>query len=199
MRTTRKSPPSPPTAALPDLTAPPSGMTFVQTVTVKGFGQLKIRPIQLDDEEEMISFHRRISKESIYMRYFEFLELDARTAHERLARICKNTGESYAIVMETAATPREPEAILAVGRLTTTDKPYEATFDTLIAVEKDAERLAKVLLGRLVQLAKAFGFQTLVGELLVSDHDTLNLCRELGFSLHTLPEDGLVRTTLDLK
>jgi acetyltransferase len=198
MITTKMSSPTPPITILPDLASQPTGMNFGQDVAVKGFGKLKIRPIQLDDEEEMIRFHQRLSKESIYMRYFEFLGLDERTSHDRLVRICKNTGESYAIVMEAAAKPERPASILAVGRITTTNKPYVATFDTLIVTEKNELHLAKVLLKQLVILARAFGFQTLTTELLVADHDTLNLCRGLGFTAHSLLEDGLVRVTLEL-
>jgi acetyltransferase len=199
MNTTTKPLPVPQNKGLPDLRERPNSIHFRETVPVKGFGKLKIRPIQLDDEEEMIRFHQGLSEESIYMRYFEFLGLDQRTSHDRLVRICKNTGESYAIVMEASATPHRLDSILAVGRITTTDKPYVATFDTLIVTEKKTPQLAKVLLKRLVILARSFGFQTLTGELLVADHDTLNLCRALGFTLQTLPEDGLVRTTLELK
>jgi hypothetical protein len=58
--------------------------------------------------------------------------------------------------------------------------------------EEKAPQLGKVLLKRLIKLAHAFGFQVLTGELLVADHDALNLRRALEFSLQTLPEDGLV-------
>jgi len=173
-------------------------MNLDQIVAVKGHGELNLRPIRLDDEQEMIRFHQRISEESIYLRYFEYLGLDRRTTHERLVRICANTPESYAIVVERPATPHHPAAILAVGRLTKTSEPYVASFDTLMTEEETAPQLGKVLLKRLIKLAHAFGFQVLTGELLVADHDTLNLCRALGFFLHTLPQDGLVRVTLDL-
>ena len=73
-----------------------------------------------------------------------------------------------------------------------------ATFDTLMTDAEKALQLGKVLLSRLIKLAHAFGFQVLTGDLLVADHDTLNLCRALGFSLQTLPEGGLVRVSLNL-
>ncbi len=167
-------------------------------VAVKGLGKLILRPIRLDDEQEMVDFHRRISDESIYMRYFEYLGLDRRTAHERLVGICTNTPESYAIVVERPASVHRPAAILAVGRLTKTSQPYVATFDTLLTDEAQVTKLAKVLLARLIKIAHAFGFQGLTGELLVADHDALDVCRAAGFSAHTLLEDGLVRVSLDL-
>ena len=72
------------------------------------------------------------------------------------------------------------------------------TFDTLMVNEKKTGELAKPLLRRLVTLAKDFGFQTLIGDFMVADHDALNVCRSLGFALHTVPEDGLVKVTLEL-
>ena len=196
--TTITSPSAPPATRLPDFGGHPKHFVLDQIVTVKGHGKLEIRPIRLDDEQEMIRFHERISEESIYMRYFEYLGLDRRTSHERLVRICANTSDSFAVVVERPSASHHPAAILAVGRLTKTLEPYVTTFDTLMTDGENATPLGKVLLNRLIKLAHAFGFQVLTGELLVADHDNLNLCRALGFSLQTLPQDGLVRVTLDL-
>ena len=106
----------------------------------------------------MIRFHERLSEDSVYMRYFEYLGLEERISHERLVRICTNTAESYAIVIELTATPLYPAAILAVGRLTQSLQPNEATFDTLIIEEKKQSLLANVVLTHLVELARDFGF-----------------------------------------
>jgi len=199
MKTTTLISPSASLASrFPDFGGRPKRINLDEMAAVKGHGKVNIRPIRLDDEQEMIRFHEGISEESIYMRYFEYLGLDRRTSHERLVRICTNTPESYAVVVERPAAPHRPVAIVAVGRLTKTSEPYVATFDTVMTDEKKAPQLGKLLLRRLIKLAHAFGFQVLTGELLVADHDALNLCRALGFSLQTLPEDGLVRVTLDL-
>jgi acetyltransferase len=196
--TTLTSPSASPATRFPDFGGRPKRIDLDEMTAVKGHGKLNIRPIRLDNEQEMIRFHEHISEESIYLRYFEYLGLDRRTTHERLVRICTNTPESYAIVVERPAASHRPAAIVAVGRLSKTSEPYAATFDTLMIDEEKAQQLGKVLLRRLIKLAHAFGFQVLTGELLVADHDTLNLCRALGFSLQTLPKDGLVRATLDL-
>ena len=198
MKNTTSTLPAPPATRSPDFGGRPRRINLDQIVAVKGYGKLNIRPIRLDDEQEMIRFHEHISEESIYMRYFEYLGLDRRTAHERLVRICTNTPESYAIVVEQPATPHRPAAILAVGRLTKTSESDAATFDILITDDAKSPKLGKVLLQRLVKLAHAFGFRTLTGELLVVDHDTLNLCRALGFALHTFLQDGVVQAVLDL-
>ena len=192
------TPSAPQTSPAPDFCGRPRRINLEQMVAVKGLGKLILRPIRPEDEQEMVQFHQNISDESIYMRYFEYLGLDRRTAHERLVRICMNAPESYAIVVERPAALHRPAAILAVGRLTKTAEPSAATFDTLLTDEAQVTKLAKMLLARLIKIAHAFGFQTLTGELLVADHDALNLCRALGFSLQSLLHDGMVRATLDL-
>jgi hypothetical protein len=182
----------------PDFRNRPRRINLEQLVAIKSFGKLIMRPIREEDEEEMVRFHQRTPEESIYMRYFEYLGLDRRTSHERLLRICKNSAESYALVVERPAFRSRIAAILAVGRLTKTSEPLVATFDTLIAEETETSRLAKVLITRLIKLARAFGFEVLTSELLVADYDTLTLCRTLGFTLQSLPEGGMVRVTLSL-
>lgn len=182
----------------PNFDGRPRRIRLDPIVAVRGYGKLKIRPIQMVDEPGMVRFHEHVSDENIYMRYFEYLGLDRRTTHERLLQICTNTPDSYAVVVEKPASFQHSMEILAVGRLSKTEKPYVTTFDILMTDDAHNSKLGKVLLNRLIKLARAFGFLILSGELLVADHDGLNLCRALGFSLQTLPGDGLVRVTYNL-
>ena len=189
---------SPPKKHDPDFGGRPRRINLEQTVAIRGHGKLKVRPIRLDDEQEMIRFHAQLSEESIYLRYFEYLGLDRRTSHERLVQVCINRPESYALVAELLPEGDRPAEIMAVGRLTKTLYPHAAGFETLIADEAHARTIRSILLGRLVTFAHAFGFHILIGDLLAADHDTLNLCRKMGFSLQTLPENSLVRVMIDL-
>jgi hypothetical protein len=51
---------------------------------------------------------------------------------------------------------------------------------------------------RLIDVARAYEFDRLTGELLVADHGMLKLCRKAGFEPHTVPEDGIVEVKLPL-
>jgi len=197
MKMLAKAPASPRTR-FPDFGKRPLRFNLNCIEIIKGMGKLKIRPIRPDDEPEMVRFHEKLSEESVYLRYFEYLGLDNRTTHERLVHVCANTPESFALVAERLPEDRQPAEIVAVGRLSKTMDPYAASFDTLIADDPHARTIHSFLLSRLVKVAHAFGFQILLGELLIADHDTLNLCRKLGFSRRTLPEDGLVQVAIDL-
>jgi hypothetical protein len=131
------------------------------------------------------------------MRYFEYLGLDQRTSHERLVRICTNTPDSFAMVVEKPGRAKGRGTIMGVARLTKMSEPYVASFDTLI-VDEAYPKLSTILLKHLISLARAFGFHSLEGELLVADHDATTLCRELEFSVRIMPEDHLVHVSLKL-
>jgi acetyltransferase len=190
--------PQKPATKLPDFGGRPGRIHLEHIFAVRGYGKLKIRPIRLDDEEAMDRFHTGLSEESIYLRYFEYLGLDLRTDRKRLDRVCANSPESYAVVIEQPARPHRAAAILAVGRLTKARKPYTCTFDTLITDGEGQGKLRKVLLRHLIKLARAFGFKTVAGDLLVADREAVNLCRDLGFDVETLPQDGVVKARLNL-
>lgn len=160
-------------------------------------GNLVLRPITSEDEPAMRRFHEALSEETIYDRYFEHFSLEGRIDHARLARVCTNTATSFALVTERQATATRPAEILAVGRLTT-EEPYVASFALLVRDDARPHTLDGAILRRLITLARAFGFQLLTDDNLVSSHDLLNLCRKLGFSLHTIPDESLVRVTLRL-
>jgi acetyltransferase len=109
-----------------------------------------------------------------------------------------NSADSIAHVIERQPGPGQAPEILAVGRLTTTDDPYVAAFALLVRDDMQGHGLDLIMLRRLIVLTRAFGFKLLVDDNLVSNHDLLNLCKKLGFTLHTIPEEGIVRVCLTL-
>ncbi len=157
-----------------------------------------LRPIRPEDEPAMRRFHALLSEETIYERYFEHFTLEGRIDHQRLSRICANSPDSFALVVERQEGPGRPDEILGVGRLTTTNEPYVAAFAILVRDDARGHGLEVAMLERISDLARAVGFKLLVDDELVSNHDLLNLCRKLGFTLHTIPDEGIVRASLTL-
>jgi acetyltransferase len=152
----------------------------------------------LDDESKMVEFHRGITPKSIVFRYFGYLGLDRRTAHDRLVRVCTNTAEVYSVVIEQPAHARTSVKILAVGRLSKTPEPSVAMFDILIGDETNIPKLAQILLNRLIHLGRAFHFQILAGKFLGLDEYAINLCLRLDFTVQNLTEEGTVQVLLKL-
>jgi acetyltransferase len=169
-----------------------------QTLRVREFGRLLLRPMTPEDEPLMVRFHQALSEETIYQRYFEHICLESRTRHERLAGICANDDNSFALVAAMPAGPETSAAILAVGRLSRTDDPSRADFALLVNDKAQGRGIGSALMKRLMLLARACGFRQLTGEVLVANHEMLYVCRQFGFSLRTLADDGLVEVCLDL-
>jgi acetyltransferase len=169
-----------------------------QTLRVREFGRLLLRPMTPEDEPLMVRFHQALSEETIYQRYFEHFCLESRTRHERLAGICANDDNSFALVAAVPAGPKTPAMILAVGRLSRTDDPSKADFALLVNDKAQGRGIGSALMKRLMLLARACGFRQLTGEVLVANHEMLYVCRQFSFSLRTLADDGLVEVCLDL-
>ena len=73
---------------LPQTAIRPYPVQYISRGEMKDGEPMVIRPIRPEDEPLMVRFHESLSEESVYMRYFHMMNLDQRTAHERLTRIC---------------------------------------------------------------------------------------------------------------
>jgi acetyltransferase len=188
----------------PKLTSPPSFSTEPinfnpeETVFLKEYGRIKLRPIVPEDVERMIRFHATLSEESVYFRYFEPISLETRALRDRLARVCANTADTFAMVAERVAASHHPSEIMGVGRLNTTEIPEVAAFATLISDEARRTKVPTSVLERLITIAGAYGFKELRGEMMEADIDALKLCRSLGFEL-SMPEKGIVKVSCACK
>src|ERR1019366_2981902 len=73
---------------IPRLAIRPYPSQYVTSWTSQEGQSLVLRPIRPEDEPLLVKFHEELSEQSVYFRYFEGINLSARTAHERLTRIC---------------------------------------------------------------------------------------------------------------
>jgi len=155
---------------------------------------LSIRPIRPDDEPKMVRFHHSLSDRSVYLRYFHFLNLDARTAHDRLAQVCHvDYARERVLVAESAG-----GEIVAVGRLTREETVDDAEFALLVSDAWQERGIGSELLRRLVQLARDVGIRSVVGDILAENQGMQEVCRALGFDLKYSLEDRVIKAALTL-
>src|SRR5687768_11763602 len=108
-----------PTVAEADLPKPairPYPIQYVATTKLKDGTPTTIRPIRPEDEPLMVKFHQTLSDRSVRLRYFHPIKLSARTAHERLIRVCFNDYDREIALVAERQNAAERE-ILAVVRL----------------------------------------------------------------------------------
>jgi acetyltransferase len=159
-----------------------------------------VRPIRPEDEPLMVRFHESLSEESIYMRYFHMMNLDRRTAHDRLTRICFiDYDQEMALVAERENPESGEPEILGVARLS---KPggvrSEAEFSVLISDAFQRQGLGSLLLQHLLEVGRKEGLRRITADILFENRPMQHLSRKLGFELRRDEEEMVMKADLYL-
>jgi len=114
-----------------------------------------IRPIDGNDEMMMARFHRTLSPDSVYARYFNTAKLSERIAHARLDRICHpdSSGETV-LVVETPTMDGDGRQIVAVGRLSILPAINVGELAIIVSDLYQHQGIGSELLRRLVEAAR---------------------------------------------
>ncbi len=172
---------------------------YVSPWNLKNGEGVTIRPIRPEDEPAMVRFHETLSERSVYLRYFHVVNLEQRTAHERLTRICFI---DYDREMALVAERRNPETgeveILGVGRLVKTHGTNDGEVAVLVSDRWQGQGLGKELLSRLLLVGADEKLSRLVADILPDNRDVMRVCEKLGFTLTHVPEDEVVHAEFKL-
>lgn len=183
---------------IPKLAIRPYPLQYVQPWLLKSGKEVVIRPIRPEDEPSMVQFHRTLSEESVYFRYFHMVGLKQRIAHDRLTRICFT---DYDREMALVADYENPETgnheILAASRLSRQHGTNEAEFSMLVSDRVQCQGLGTELLRRLVQIGRDEHLDLITAEILSENRPMQRVCEKLGFQMSQI-EDGIVKAELRL-
>ncbi|GAB4267842.1 MAG: bifunctional acetate--CoA ligase family protein/GNAT family N-acetyltransferase [Deferrisomatales bacterium] len=169
---------------------------YARTFATADGQELRFRPIRPEDEPLMVAFHKRLSNQSVYNRYFSYMHVDKRTSHDRLSRVCFADYDRNMIVV---AESRQPEpAIVGVGRLIRLRGSNDAEFAVLVEDALQGRGLGKGLLQHLIQVARGESVTRLVGYVLPENTPMIRLCEKLGFRAASVPGEDLVRVELSV-
>ena len=145
----------------------------------------------------MVAFHRTLSEESIYFRYFHMMRLSARIAHERLIRICfTDYDREMALVVDWRDPISGEHTPLAVGRLSRLHCRDEAEFALLVSDRYQRQGVGTPLLRLLLEIGRDEGLERISAEILHENQAMQRICMALGFTLRETPE--VVRAWIDL-
>ena len=161
------------------------------TAALKDGTPITIRPIRAEDEPLMVTFHRMLSPGSVYSRYFEFLQLEQRTAHERLARLCFiDYGREMALVAEHRSRATGEREIIGVGRLIKLSAPGSAEFAVVVGDPWQRRGLGTLLLDLLVKVGRDEGLAGISGAILPDNVAMRRVARKAGFQLRHPPGEN---------
>jgi acetyltransferase len=175
--------------ALPRPAIRPYPSQYAAPWTLKNKKTVLIRPIRPEDEPLLVKFHRTLSEETVYHRYFNMLQLSERIAHERLLRICFNDYDrEIALVAEFKADSQAEMEILGVGRLSKLRGSNDAEFALVISDAWHRLGLGAEMLKRLIEVGKKEKIRQVIGHILAENHAMQHVCRKTGFKLK--PDDA---------
>jgi len=184
---------------IPKTAIRPYPTRYVAQWTMKNGASVTIRPIRPEDEPAMVKFHETLSERSVYLRYFHLMNLEQRTTHERLTRICFI---DYDREMALVAERRNPETgetdILGVGRMTKIHGTNEAEVAVLVSDKWHGHGLGKELLSRLQVVGADEKLDKLCADILPDNRDIMRICEKLGFTLKHSLEDEVVHAEYKL-
>jgi acetyltransferase len=184
---------------LPKLAIRPYPTQYISRWTLKDGTPITIRPIRPEDEPLMVKFHGTLSERSVYFRYFRFMKLDHRVAHDRLTRICFN---DYDREMALVADRKDPQTgehdILAVGRLIKLPGKNEAEFAIIISDSFHRHGLGSELLRRLLQIGRDEKLDRIVADILPDNVGMRRVAEQLGFRLRSRFGGSAIQAEIDL-
>jgi acetyltransferase len=184
---------------LPKLAIRPYPMQYVQPWTMKNGMELAIRPIRPEDEPLMVKYHEKLSAHTVYLRYFQNLELGRRVEHERLTRICFiDYDREMALVAERTDPKTGEREIVAVGRLSKLHDANEAEYAIMVSDEFQASGLGTELLRRLLQVAREEKLDKVSAYMLLENVAMRRVSEKLGFKMHYDEQQQLVKGEIDL-
>jgi acetyltransferase len=170
-------------ADLPPLAIRPYPRQYVEAWTAADGHQLLIRPIRPEDEPLMARFHAELTEETIYARYFEYFGLSARTAHERLTRVCFNDYDREIALVAEETNPAGERHIVAVGRLSKAHALATAEFAILVADRWQRHGLGAELLRRLVRIGHDEGLERIWADMLAGNLGMRRTAESAGFTI----------------
>ena len=176
----------------------PYPIQYLKSIHSKTNQLITIRPISPEDEPLLIKFHKELSEQSVYQRYFKALNLNQRIAHDRLLRLCFiDYAREMALVAHYCNAQKE-DFILGVARLSRSAKPFEREFSVVVSDAWQNQGVGFELLQQLIMIGKQEGLETIVGHILPENIKMQNLVRKLGFELAYSQENNFLKACLFL-
>ena len=173
---------------------------YVSRWKMKNGEEILFRPIRPDDEPLIVNFHKTLSEQSVYLRYFHMENLSARVAHERLIRKCFiDYRQEMALVAERTTPDNGLREILAVARLSKIPGVREAEVAVLVSDRYQRHRLGSELMRRLIQVARDQGVHKIVANILAENPAMRALANRFGFRMRASDDPTMVTAVLDLR
>ena len=166
--------------------------------------EVLIRPIRPEDEPALSEFHKKLSPQSVYFRFFHAVSLDQRTSHERLSRICfADYDRQITLIIEKDKEQEREQRkeellneIIGAIRIIKVHGTKQAEFGMTIVDGYQREGLGSELLRRAIEVCRSEGIELLTADILSENKAMRRICEKLGFVMEYNSEEGTVKASL---
>ncbi|MCX6005418.1 MAG: GNAT family N-acetyltransferase [Chloroflexi bacterium] len=167
---------------------------YSTTVALKNGSSLHLRPIVPADEEKLIAFFNRLSKQTIYLRFHHVM---THMSNEEACKFCTVDYQNTFALVATLGEDAE-ERIIAVGRYA--QNPGDAVAQIAFEVEDKYQGLGigSHLLDQLAYIARDKRITKFEAEVLSENHDMMNVLVNSGFTMHRQMQGTTYLGVLDL-
>src|SRR5579871_2049938 len=171
-------------AELPRLAIRPYPTRYEKQVTLKDGSAITVRPIRPEDEPLLVNFHHTLSERTVYMRYFHWMKLEQRTAHERLTRMCfLDYDRQMALVAERTDPASGERQVVAVGRLVKSHVADDAELAVIVSDGFQRRGIGTEVVRELVDFARDEKLSRLTATVLFENRPMQKVFERLGFRL----------------
>jgi acetyltransferase len=171
-------------ADLPKLAIRPYPVRYERQIDLEDGSRIWVRPIRPEDEPLLVNFHHTLSERTVYMRYFHWMKLEQRTAHERLTRMCFiDYDRQMAFVAERADATSGERQIVAVGRLVKSHTAEEAELAVIVSDGFQKRGIGSAVVRQLVEFARAEKLERITATVLFENRPMQKVFERIGFQL----------------
>jgi RimJ/RimL family protein N-acetyltransferase len=151
-----------------------------------------LRKLQPTDFPLHRQFLYNCSQESIYQRFFQVAE-HAKVTDQQIARYT-NFDQTRELAIIAVQCPDQKQE-LGVARLIQLDHGV-AEFAVIVGDPWQHQGLGRKLVAKIIEVASQCQVRCLQGYVLSENKAMLSLCRQLGFTVRWLPEEGMYQVQL---
>lgn len=176
---------------LPRLAIRPYPDQYMKQAELKNGMSVLLRPIRPEDETSLVEFHKELSSGSVRQRYFAFVSLNQRIAHERLVRICFNDFDR-----EIALVAEYQGRIIGVIRLSRIPGSDKSELTMIILDAYHGIGLGTLLLDVAILVAIEEGIQEISAHILDENSGMLHICKNANFTIQKTEEPHIILAEL---
>lgn len=163
----------------------PSGLE--ERVALQDGRPVLLRPVRPADEQYYGDFFDGLDAADVRLRLLAPVKALSRGFVARMTQV------DYDREMAFMAVDEAGESLLGVSRMATDPDREQAEFAIIVRSDLKGQGLGWILMNKLIAYARSEGLHMLHGDVLAENTTMLSMCRELGFTVASVPGDPALR------